>query len=97
MGLVLSIALGIVLAVVILRFLPEILLYGGVILLALVAIGLVIGGAIWLFENPGVIGAILVFVVIAMGPLFLEGWPLKRRPTAEEEERVRRRSLGYDE
>jgi peptidoglycan/LPS O-acetylase OafA/YrhL len=97
MGLIFSIAFGIVLAVIILRFLPEILVYGSIGILLLVAAVVVITGILWLFYNPDHVLAILIFLVIILGPLFLEGWPIKRLPTEKEKETARRRSLGYEE
>ena len=97
MELAFSIAVGIVLAVVILLFLPEILVIGGVGVLILAIAAISILGIVWLFDNPVVIVAILILVVIIWNEELFEGWAIKRRLTTEEEKRTRRRYLGYDE
>ena len=97
MELAVSIAVGIVLAVVILMLLPQILVVGGVGVLVLAIAAVSILGIIWLFDNPEVIMAVLIIAAIARYQQLFEGWPIKRRLTPKEEERVRRRSLGYNE
>ena len=91
--LVLEIALGIVLAVLILGYLPELLALGAMA----VAIGLVVlvGGlallwVFWVFTDPGFFALVLVVaVVFAVG--LLVRWDLSRGI----DEGERRRKLGY--
>ena len=97
MELAVSIAVGIVLAVVTLMFLPQILVVGGVGVLVLAIAAVSILGIVWLLDNPVVIVAIIILAVIIWNEELFEGSAIKRRLTTEEEERTRRRYLGYDE
>lgn len=84
---VLEIALGIVLAVLILKFWPVLLGLGAILLAAaivLIPAGLLVAWAFSDFASFGVIGAIL-------GIAFLIAWFTRSKPHSEV-----RRALGYD-
>ncbi len=90
--LILEIALGVVLAVLILRFLPELIALGGVALLVAIAIGVI--GAIWylLSKNPDIFW---LLIIVSVALFIYRDFRLKGR-NAEEANRHRRNELGYD-
>ena len=94
---IIQIAIGIVLAVLILNFLPELIALGSaliVIIIALVVVGLLL---YWIDSNPAVLGFI---ALVAIGVVLYLLWQKRATvdaPVRDLKERIRRRkSLGYD-
>lgn len=95
--LIIQIALGIVLAILILNFLPELIALGSMlvaIIIALVVIGLVL---YWIGSNPAVLGFV---ALVALGVVLYLLWQKHAAVDAsvkDLKERIhRRKSLGYD-
>lgn len=94
---IIEIAIGIVLAVLILSFLPALIVLGGVFIV--ISVALVVAGILlyWIGSNPAVLGFIALF---SIGVLLYLPWAKRDAidaPVRDLKERVRRRkSLGYD-
>ena len=94
---IIQIALGIVLAVLILNFLPELIGLGAILIVIVIA--LVVGGLLlyWVGSNPAVLGFL---VMVAVGVAIYLFWKKRSAidaPARDLKERIRRRQLlGYD-
>jgi hypothetical protein len=94
--LIIEIALGIVLAVVVLMFLPQIFSLG--IWAAILALGLaLVAGVIFLAVEYVTATVALVIAIVIGGIIFLIDEESNVNPAVDAAEKKRRQSLGYDE
>lgn len=89
--LIVQIALGIVLAVVLLAFLPQIFSISIWVALAAVAFGLVAVGFLFFLDNPVLVG---LLIAISIGGYFIIKTDAEG---GNEEEKQRRKALGYED
>jgi hypothetical protein len=112
MEIALSVALGIVIAVLFLAYLPQIIEFSLFVIPAIALIIAFIIGAIWLYEiKPEVIWLLMIMVAVAGLSVLFSSFKERiylylknQQPTmnleffasTEEKEKDRRKSLGYD-
>ena len=94
--LILEIAVAIVLAVVVLAFLPDIIALGLVALLALIVLGSIALLAAWIFGNTAAMIVAIISIILYM----IYDYRSLKKPfniddTPEGKIRARRRKLGY--
>lgn len=94
---IIEIALGIVLAVLILNFLPELISLGGfliVIILALIVVGLLL---YWISSSPVALGFVALVAIGVVLYILWQKYAAIDAPVKELQERIRwRKSLGYE-
>ncbi len=94
---IIEIALGIVLALLILNFLPELIALGGFLIVVIIA--LIVGGLLlyWISSNPVVLGFV---ALVAIGVVLYVLWQKHAAidaPVKDLKDRIRwRKSLGYE-
>jgi hypothetical protein len=109
MEIALSVALGILMAVFILVYLPQILYFGGIAILVIIGVGIVFLGLVWAYsKKPELIIVILLLIPFVVVSLLKEEIFAKLKhwlpsvnwdflDSSEENEKARRRRLGYDD
>ena len=92
-----QIAIGIVLAVLILNFLPELIALGGVLIVAVIAF--IVGGLLlyWIGSNPAVLGFVGIVAIGVVLYVLWQKYAAVDAPVNDLKKRIlRRQSLGYD-
>ncbi len=92
-----QIAIGIVLAVLILNFLPELIALGGVLIVAVIAL-IVVGLLLyWIGSNPAVLGFVGIVAIGVVLYVLWQKYAAVDAPVNDLKKRIlRRQSLGYD-
>ena len=94
---IIEIALGIVLAVLILNFLPELIAFGGIVIIIGVALVCAVLLFYWVDSNPAAIGSVLLLALVALLYRLWEKNFAEVASVSELKELIHRRQLlGYD-